>query len=455
MIRLRTTLPGAMCALAAQQAAALDLVDSTFGDQPVAIGAGARALGMGGAFSAVADDATASTWNPAGLTQCERPELSLSVGFNHAMVRSGSDEDGVEYSLRPEHLSGMLPFFALGCQQVVGVAWQRTYDFTRELNSAGVQQSIDEFGFAVTTEQGRSITRSGSFATVGLCYAIEPTPGLSVGVTLNQWSDVWTRASHYRQDSSEVSNFAIDLGGFTLVDDRTIDSSSRTRVTAGTSVVLGTWWQALPALTLAVVVKPGYTLDLETDSERTETIDDGSGFPPLVESTSTSATSTLHHPASATVGSAWRSDDVSTVTCDATWTRWRGYYTEQDGVRRSPINGNLDPSEFRDLWTLRAGYERILILPTMVLVPRCGALAEWLPAATAAPSLFAVDQVSATSDLWLGLTAGLSLCQRSTIWDAAIQVRRGDNVGAGQYTDPDRTADVTITSVRLGLTQQF
>jgi len=32
-------------------------------------GMGARAMGMGGAFTAVADDGTAAYWNPAGITQ--------------------------------------------------------------------------------------------------------------------------------------------------------------------------------------------------------------------------------------------------------------------------------------------------------------------------------------------------------------------------------------------------
>ena len=41
------------------------------------IGSGARAFGMGGAFIAVADDATAASWNPGGLGQLERPEFSF------------------------------------------------------------------------------------------------------------------------------------------------------------------------------------------------------------------------------------------------------------------------------------------------------------------------------------------------------------------------------------------
>ena len=42
---------------------------------------GARALGMGGAFVAVADDATAAVANPAGLVILQRPELSAEVKF--------------------------------------------------------------------------------------------------------------------------------------------------------------------------------------------------------------------------------------------------------------------------------------------------------------------------------------------------------------------------------------
>ena len=44
------------------------------------IGVGARALGMGGAFTAIADDAAAIAWNPAGLAGLRQRE----IGFMHA-----------------------------------------------------------------------------------------------------------------------------------------------------------------------------------------------------------------------------------------------------------------------------------------------------------------------------------------------------------------------------------
>jgi hypothetical protein len=47
------------------------------GRTSVILGSGARALGMGGAFLARADDATAASWNPAGLSYLRRPEMSL------------------------------------------------------------------------------------------------------------------------------------------------------------------------------------------------------------------------------------------------------------------------------------------------------------------------------------------------------------------------------------------
>ena len=55
------------------------------GQQNLTLGSGARAFGMGGAFLARADDATAASWNPAGLSYLRAPELSL-VGVHNSFT---------------------------------------------------------------------------------------------------------------------------------------------------------------------------------------------------------------------------------------------------------------------------------------------------------------------------------------------------------------------------------
>ena len=59
---------------------------------------GVRALGMGGAFVAVADDATANYWNPAGLAT--GPFLSALVDFQTTATRTdrGRDSSGMDGS---------------------------------------------------------------------------------------------------------------------------------------------------------------------------------------------------------------------------------------------------------------------------------------------------------------------------------------------------------------------
>ena len=60
----------------------------------LAIGVGGRPLGMGGAFTAVANDVTAAYYNPAGLAALDYPQLSLMhdqrygnlVNYNYALA---------------------------------------------------------------------------------------------------------------------------------------------------------------------------------------------------------------------------------------------------------------------------------------------------------------------------------------------------------------------------------
>jgi len=68
------------------------------------IGFGARALGMGGAYSALAHDANAILWNPAGIVEVKEFEATLSYAKQFGLVPYSFG--GVVYSFNPRFSVG-------------------------------------------------------------------------------------------------------------------------------------------------------------------------------------------------------------------------------------------------------------------------------------------------------------------------------------------------------------
>jgi long-subunit fatty acid transport protein len=165
--------------------AVLALAASAFGDADWNLtGQGARALGMGGAFIGICDDATALSWNPAGLAQLDRPELSgvfkLETHKNYYSPKSYT-YDGTTYDLSSStrsnthfvvnFISGAFPLKVAQRNLTFAVAYQQQLD---SYFSSGDSTYKDE-------QTGGAYTIS-----PGLAYQIMPQ--LALGAAVNIWT---------------------------------------------------------------------------------------------------------------------------------------------------------------------------------------------------------------------------------------------------------------------------
>lgn len=164
---------------------------------PNVVGSGARALGMGGAFIAIADDATAASWNPGGLTQLERPELSLVYNWkwlNEDFTSSSHPELDGEFDVNfneINYFSFVYPVrrtFA-GRNLVFSINYQRKYDFDRDLDLEFRANSVGAFGTIVGNKSSIDYSQRGGLSALSPAVGFELTNKLSVGLAVNIWNE--------------------------------------------------------------------------------------------------------------------------------------------------------------------------------------------------------------------------------------------------------------------------
>jgi len=163
-------------------------------------GAGARAAGFGGAFIGVADDATAISWNPAGLTQLIDPEFSAVMRYINDSYKYVEREEENTVSIghfTPNFMSAVYPFDFGGRSIVAGIAYQQMLDFYSE---------------------GVDYETTGGIFTMSLGLGAQILPVLSVGVTSNVWTGNYKLEVINKSDGENFSGFNFNLGAMLNLD---------------------------------------------------------------------------------------------------------------------------------------------------------------------------------------------------------------------------------------------
>jgi len=146
-------------------------------------GVGARAMGMGGAAIAVSEDFSALFWNPAGLAQVRR--IEITGGLSHQRYTSktiyfGSAETDRETNTRLNALGMVFPVPTYRGSLVFALGAGRVENFDALFVQRGY--SIDD-GWL---EEGKEI-QSGGLYNWSFGGALDVSPTLSLGAAINLW----------------------------------------------------------------------------------------------------------------------------------------------------------------------------------------------------------------------------------------------------------------------------
>ncbi len=376
------------------------------------VGSGARAIGMGGAFIAVADDATAASWNPGGLVQLERPEVSLVLDYfylnednnfqNNPEASGGESSDDTSLN----YFSLAYPFTLLNRNMIVSLNYQKLFDFKR-----GWDFPLEESGQFATEKQSVQIHQNGAIYALGFAYCIELMPRFSFGFTLNFWEDLFNENEWkvtVKQKGKTILNFGPEFDFFSERHEKVSFSGFNSNV--------GILWGFSDRLTFGAVLKTPFTADLDKKVFfRSDTV--GESLRNDDEE--------LDMPIAYGVGFAYRFSDSFTVSGDVTRTEWSDFVRrDSSGVESSPLSGRpINKVNLKDTHQVRVGGEYIFIRDRYAVPFRAGVFYD------PAPSDDGVDD-------FYGLSLGSGIAYDRLVLDIAYQYRFGNDVRS-YLMDPD------------------
>jgi hypothetical protein len=274
---------------------------TTPGQQNLTLGSGARAYGMGGAFLARADDATAASWNPAGLSYLRAPELSFVGVYNSVANIEGGTSD----SLKGSSIDFAAFTWPVGAGEVRGavqLSYQRALSFDGDRK---VEQEIA--AQLVRIDDGVS---DGGFDVVAAGTGLRLSRHLRAGFTVNRWFN------GYGQSLERNYN---DFAPAGARQRRQFDLGFRP---SGWSFNLGVILSPIERLNLAAVYKSPFTAKVSLDRSRRDYFGDPEAPDEVTTNAWSSDSVEVGFPASFGVGLSWRPRETLTLSADYTRSGW-------------------------------------------------------------------------------------------------------------------------------------
>lgn len=418
---------------------------------PNPVGSGARAVGMGGAFIAIADDATAASWNPGGLMQLERPEFSFVLSFDMRRKRinsrshpemSGShrvDREDLNY------LSVAYPFRAFNKNMVISLNYQRLYDFYDDMSFDFNYSSFLTGGGFLNVETSERFSQRGALKALSPAFAIQITPSLSFGFALNFWTNKlgfdneWVvRRKTEAMGYINTANRSIQVRGTRIYEEDNTDFE-------GFNFNLGVLWHVNRVITIGAVFKSPLLADV-TRRTYNMSITYPLGFGAAGPETGFYDRDRIkiRFPVSYGIGIAFRLSDALTVATDVYRTQWSDFYVRTKHGSQSPITGtSRRESHVKDTTQIRIGGEYLIILQRTLIPVRMGVFYDPEPSYKNPDDFYGV---SVGTGIMLG---------HNIVLDCAYVYRFGRNVKGDAIGIPRTKADIDQHSIYFSMIFHF